>query len=134
MREFFFFFLYGMLTVTGVFLSVFWTRLAAHRLRAIDGAWRHDRYFWLAAALGFNSIGSVVLFGARAWGNIHYGLSRQLFGWEGMIIGIGLTVILGAKVMMVWLADLERPKPRWLWGMGAITIVWSAICIWLADF
>src|SRR3712207_931328 len=101
MREFTFIFLYGMLTATGLFLSVFWCRLAAVRLKVIDGAWRHDRYFWLAAALGFNSVGSVVLFGARAWGNIQYGLSRQLLSIEGLFIAFALAVILLAKMMMV---------------------------------
>lgn len=133
MRFFTFVFLYGMLSLSGLFLSVFWGIVTARRVKQIaDRGLRHDRYFWLAFSLALNSIGSVVLFGTRAGSNIRFGLSQMLYGIDGLLIATGLIVVLLAKVMMVWLADLERPKPRWLWTMGATTLVWTLICLGLS--
>lgn len=130
MREFVFFFLYGMLTLTGLFLCGFWGRITKLRVRSLAADQLiYDRYFWLAFSLALNSFGSVVLFGARTWSNTRYGLSSLLYGIEGLFIGLGLTIVLFAKIMMVWLADLESIQPMWLWGMGAITLLWVWVCL-----
>ena len=89
---------------------------------------RRDHYFWLALALAVNSVGSIVLFGARAYANLTGGLSRMLYGWEGFFIGMGLVIVLFGKAMMIWLADLEGEQPRWLYSMGLITVLWTGLC------
>lgn len=131
MREFAFLFLYGMLTVTGIFLSVFWTRLTWCRLKLLERSERlQDRYLFLAGALGINSIGSVILFGGRLEGEVRHGLSPMLYGWEGFVIALGLSTILLAKVLMVWAADIEEDRrPRWLWAMGATAVFWTVGCL-----
>jgi hypothetical protein len=134
MRLFLFVFVYGMLALTGAALAWIWTRIAVKRVAVLGrGELMGDRYFWLAAALGVNSIGSVVLFGTRAWTNLTQGISPMLIGIDGALIFFGLAVVLAAKGMMVWLADLEREHPRWLWGMGLLVLVWGGFCAWMAN-
>lgn len=132
MREFVFFFLYGMIAFTGLFLSWAWLRLALARLKLINGAWRHDRYFWLASAFGVNSLGCLFIYTARGAGNIIKGTSNHLLGVEGFVIGVGLSLLLLSQIAMVWLVDMERTKPRWLWIMGGITIGWAFLAAWFA--
>jgi len=134
MREFVFFFLYGMLALTGMFLLPFWSKLMRRRVSSLPAnALRMDRYFWLTVAFTLVAIGSIEMFGARAIGNATNGLSSHLYGVEGFFIGKGAATILLGMAVMVWLADLERRKPRWLWGMGAVALAWTAVCLWLVN-
>jgi hypothetical protein len=133
LRLWVFMFLYGLLAITGGFLTVFWGMVTFRRFKSLPAQeLRMDRYFWLAASLAVNSVGSMILFGGRAWVNAIFGISQNLLGASGLVIGVGLVLVLLAKIMMVWLADLERAKPLWLWGMGGMTLLWSIVCVTLA--
>ena len=130
MREWVFVFLYGALFVAGLILAPFWFGLARRRAQRIAGRWtlRSDRYFVLALAIGTIALGDTLVFGARTYGNLEYGLSPILRdGWDGLIIGAGLSIVLLGKIMLVWLADLEREPAVWTWTrwLAAATIAWA---------
>lgn len=130
MRFLVFLLLYGMLALSGAFLTVYWGIIASHRVRAIGALdVRLDRVFWIAGALSISNLGLVLIAASRAWSNGVYGLSSNLTGATGSLIGLGLMVMLLAQVMMVWLADLERSRPLWLWGMAMVSLVWSLVCV-----
>lgn len=123
---------YGMMTLVGCFLAAFWSSMAWARFRRLRWSMlKVDRYFWLASSLAMFSVGSMILFGARTHGNIVYGISNYLMRIEGIFIILGASVILVSQMMMVWLADLERGRPVWLWGALAITVLWTCfVYLW----
>jgi hypothetical protein len=134
MREGLFIFLYGALFLLGLFLTPFWAVLARKRAIRIAGRWtlRSDRYYVLAMAIAVLCAGDVLVFGARAWGNLTYGLSPILRnGTDAVLIGVGLSTVLVGKAMLVWLADLEREPAIWTWSRwGAIaTVAWGAAVV-----
>lgn len=132
MRFLVFLLLYGMLALTGGFLFVYWGVTAAHRVRTLGGlAVRLDRVFWIALALSISNLGLTMLALGRAFTNGVYGLSPTLTGWPGIVIGTGLMVMLVSQIVMVWLADLERARPFWLWGMAGVSLLWSLACVLL---
>lgn len=131
MHEFAYLFLYGMLALTGLFLTAVWGELAVRRYRRLHGKGvRHDRYFWLCLGLCVNAVGSVALFGVRGLTSARSGLSPHHLTWEGSFILAALATILLGKTMMVWLADLEKDHPRFLWGMVAFSVAWSIFSYW----
>jgi len=139
MREWLFVFLYGALFLAGTFLCPFWAALARKRAQRVAGRWtlRSDRYFMLASAISVLSFGDTMEFGARTWGNVTLGLSPILRnGVDAVLIGTGLATVLVAKLMLVWLADLEREPPVWSWTRFAAvaTVSWgiAAVVIELA--
>lgn len=135
MREGLFVFLYGALFLTGLFLAPFWGVLALKRRRRIAGRWTaaSDRYFMLAAAVCVLCVGDTFVFGARTLGNIQFGLSSILRnGWDAVAIGIGLFIVLLGKLMLVWLADLEKEPAVWTWTkwLASVTALWAvASCL-----
>jgi hypothetical protein len=133
-RELLFLYLYGMLALSAAFLAAFWGWFAYKRHRALEGRPGLDRYFLLSAGLALDAIGGVFVFGTRVAANIHYGLSKALTGWEGLGIAVGLLMMLCAKVLLVWLADLEREPPVWTWlkWMGVFTILWGVAAVLFA--
>jgi hypothetical protein len=129
MREALFVFLYGALFLTGLFLAPFWGFLARRRYKRIAGRWiaSTDRYYVLAAAICVLCIGDTFVFGARTAGNIQFGLSPILrSGWDAVAIGIGLAIVMIGKLMLVWLADLEKEPPVWTWTRWLVV----ATCLW----
>lgn len=127
MREVFFVFTYGMLAMTGLFLTVYWGSVLSKRSRFLRD-WkliRIDRAFWLAAILVGFAAGMVLVGVARTWGNLVHGVSAIARGPEGYVLGAGLIFLLVSQTAAVWLADLDHNPPRWLWGMGIISILWS---------
>jgi hypothetical protein len=139
MREGLFIFLYGALFFMGLFLAPFWAHVARLRVRRIAGRWtlRSDRYFMLAAGIAVLSFGDALVFGARTWGNIQYGISPILRdGLDGLIIGVGLCIILLGKAMLVWLADLEKEPTVWTWTrwLAVTTIGWGIAAILVEVF
>jgi hypothetical protein len=132
MRILVFLLLYGMLALTGGFLFVYWGLCAARRVRALGAITiRFDRVFWIALALSVSNLGLTLLALGRAFTNGMYGLSSNLTGGPGFAIGTGLMIMLVAQIVMVWLADLERARPLWLWGMAGISLLWSLVCVLL---
>jgi hypothetical protein len=134
MREWLFVSLYGALFFIGLFLAPFWAFLACKRVKRIAGRWTvsSDRYFMLAAAISVLSFGETLVFGARTWGNMTLGLSAILRdGWDAVIIGTGLSLVLVGKIMLVWLADLERQPPIWSWTRLAsvATVGWGIAAV-----
>jgi hypothetical protein len=122
--------MYGMLALSGVFLAIYWGFAAARRIKAVGPVdVRMDRVFWIASSLAINNFGLAILAAGRAWTNSIYGPPSDTPGSTGFVIGTGLMVILLAQVMMVWLADLERARPLWLWGMTGISLLWSLVCV-----
>jgi hypothetical protein len=119
---------FGMLALTGSFLVVFWGNMAWCRVKKIGWqASKNDRLFLLSSTFTITALGTILIHGARAVSNIHYGLSAHLKGPEGMFIGTGIAFILIGQMIIVWIADLERPNPIWLWGMGIIGAMWAVI-------
>lgn len=134
MRELLFVFLYGALFIVGLFLSPFWGVLAAKRAKRVAGRWTlaSDRYFMLAAAICVLSGGDTFVFGARTTGNLQYGLSPILrSGWDATLIGTGLAIVLVGKVMLVWLADLEKEPALWTWTRwsAVATVAWGVATV-----
>jgi predicted permease len=136
MREWVFIFLYGACTLLAVFLAGFWTRFARRRrLRIGNRAARSDRYYILAAAIALNALGMALLTGSRLIANIHYGLSRALYGFEGVGVAMGLATILLSKVALVWVADLEKEPAVWTWTrwMAGVTIAWGILAVFISS-
>lgn len=130
MRDWLFVFLYGALLIIGLFLFPFWGWLALKRARRVQGRWTlgSDRYFMLAASICVLSLGDTFVFAGRTWGNLTYGLSSILRSrWDAVIIGTGLAIVLLGKVMLVWLADLEKEPAVWNWTkwLTGATILWA---------
>lgn len=124
--------LYGMLALTGVFLTIFWAWKAAARIKSLPaGEWRLDRYLILALALAVFNFGLTVVCGGRAQGNIALGTSPLISSFPGgWVIMTGLAVQLIGCGLMVWLADLEATRHRvWTWGMLAMGIAWLLACM-----
>jgi hypothetical protein len=132
-RYLFFVFLYGIVTMTGLFLCAFWANKAVERKQVLPRiAITYDRYFWLSTSMAIMGLGLTVLFGGRTYMNATHGLSGFLKNdGEAIILGAGLVLVFVGQGLMVWLADLENNKPMWLIGMAAITLIWAGICIWL---
>jgi hypothetical protein len=134
MRFLVFLLLYGMLALSGGFLTVYWGVMATRRVRALGGLdIRLDRVFWIALALSISNLGLTVLAATRAFSNGMNGLPPNMMGLVGLAVGTGLMVMLLSQIMMVWLADLERSRPVWLWGMAAMSLVWSLVCVLLVQ-
>jgi hypothetical protein len=134
MREWLFVFLYGAVTLFGFFLVPFWTVLAAKRLKRIAGRWTaaSDRYVMLASSIAVLSLGDTLVFAARTWGNVALGLSPILRnGLDAALIGTGLAIVMFGKLMLVWLADLEREPPVWTWTRWAAlaTVAWAIAAV-----
>lgn len=129
-----FVFLYGAPTLVGIFLAAFWAVFAIRRAREITHPWRHDRAFILSAAIAVIATGVVSTFGARAVGNLIYGISPILRHKEAYFIGLGLVLALIGFLLMAWLADLEKHPPKWTWlrAMLGLTALWAAVVAILA--
>ena len=129
MREFIFVYLFGMLFLTGGFLSVFWGRMAKRRWSALRNA--RDRVFLISSVFATGSVGLMFVSIGRLVGNVNHGLSAIALGFEGNFVTFGLLLLLLSQIGMVWLADLERPRPLWLAGMAALSILWAIACLFL---
>lgn len=134
MREWIFITLYGALFLIGLFLFPFWAMLANKRRKRVAGRWtlRSDRYFVLATAIAVLSLGDTMEFGGRTWGNLTFGLSPILLnGFDAIAIGCGLAVVFVAKLMLVWLADLEKEPPVWTWTrwLAIVTAGWGFVTL-----
>ncbi len=136
MRVTIFIFLFGIVLIVGLFLSVFWTRAVVVRFRAVKGRWKwhEDRSLILSAGIALSAIGLVLVYGSRLLLNLFYDLSPILQGWEAWPVALGLVLMLSGHLFLVWLADLEIDPPRWGWlkGMVLIAIAWLAASIYLA--
>ncbi len=129
MRAFIFMFLYGSLTIIGVFLCIFWTQVTLTRSRVIDDRWSKytDRHVILAAGVAFSALGVVIHSGGRIFGNLAFGLSPILQSKDAVVIGLGLFMLLCGSLIMVWLADLETRPPNWRWlkTVAVLSIMWA---------
>jgi len=136
MRVTLFIFLFGLVLIVGIFLSVFWTRAVVIRYRAVKNRWQwhEDRSLILSAGIALSAVGLVLIYGSRLVLNIFYDLSPMLQGWEAWPVAIGLAMMLAGHLFLVWLADLEIDPPRWGWlkGMGVLAIIWLAASVYLA--
>lgn len=132
MQEWLFLFLYGSLFLVGLFLAPFWGALARRRARRVAGRWslRSDRYFVLASAICILAIGDTILFGTRAVVSATIGLTAsERHPLAGIGIGIGVGIIMCGKILLVWLADLEREPQVWTWTrwLTATTMAWAVL-------
>lgn len=136
MRIAIFLFLYGLVLIVGLFLSVFWTRAVVVRWSKVKQRWlwHEDRALILSAGIALTSLGLVLIYGARLMFNILYALSPMLQGAEAWPVALGLALMLGGHLLLVWLADLEIDPPRWGWlkVIGAVAAAWLAASIYLA--
>jgi len=136
MRIAVFLFLFGLVLIVGLFLSVFWTRAVLIRYRAVKGrwSWHEDRSLILSAGIALSSIGLVLIYGSRLLFNLFYDLSPMLQGGEAWPVALGLAMLLSGHLFLVWLADLEIEPPRWGWlrGMIIIAALWAVASVYLA--
>ena len=136
MRVAIFLFLFGIVLIVGLFLSVFWTNAVLVRWRAVRGRWRwhEDRALILSSGIALSATGLVLVYGSRLLFNLFYDLSPMLQGGEAFPVAIGIALLLGGHLFLVWLADLEIDPPRWGWlkGMILIAVAWFAASIYLA--
>lgn len=133
-RVLIFIFLYGATACSGAVLSFFWTRFAISRGKRMPHPWLKDRTFVLALAIALVSLGLTLIDGARAVGNLEFGLSSILRRDEAWFIGAGLIATLAGMFKMGWLADLEVNPPHWTWlrFMLGLTVLWAVVAILLA--
>ncbi len=136
MRVPLFIFLFGLVLIVGLFLTVFWTRAVVIRWSAVKGRWRwhEDRALILSSGIALSTAGLVLVYGSRLLFNLFYDLSPMLQGGEAWPVAIGLALMLCGHLLLVWLADLEIEPPRWGWlkGMLVVTAGWLAASIFLA--
>lgn len=136
MRVALFIFLFGLVLIVGLFLSVFWTKSVLVRWRAIKRRWRwyDDRALILSTGIALSAIGLVLVYGSRLLFNLFYDLSPMLEGAEAWPVAAGLASLLTGHLFLVWLADLEIEPPRWGWlrGMLIVAAGWLAVSIYVA--
>lgn len=128
-QAFLFIFLYGLCGIIGLFLAVFWGRLAHRRLKVIDYPWYRDRYYLISVAVTLLAGGQAIVDAARTVGNIEYGLSPILTHTEGWFVFLGMFTLLLGLITMVWVADLETHPPSWRWlrRMLIFTVFWLVV-------
>ncbi len=136
MRIAIFIFLYGLVLIIGLFLSVFWTKSVMVRWNAVKRRWRwhEDRALILSSGIAMSAIGLVFIYGSRLVFNIFYDLSPMLQGGEAWPVALGLALLLGGHLLLVWLADLEIEPPRWGWLkiMAGVAVAWLAVSFYIA--
>jgi len=136
MRVALFIFLFGLVLIIGIFLSVFWTKSVVVRYRKVKRRWlwHEDRALILSGGIALSSIGLVLVYGSRLVFNLFYDLSPMLQGGEAWPVALGLALMLCGHLLLVWLADLEIEPPRWGWlkAMLMVAAVWGAAAIYLA--
>jgi hypothetical protein len=128
-REFTLLITYGVCTMTGIFLTAFWARKAHCRILALAREdLSKDRYFQMSLAYTLTSIGDTIIYGSRCFDVYINGPPGFMAGYQFWMITIGLAFVILGMGAMVWLADLEHEgHPRWLWGMGTMTVLWTAV-------
>lgn len=129
MRESFFLFLYGILTLTCLFLTVFWRRMTRERINSIDHPWFQDRYTIFTGSITFLAAGLGLIYATAGIGLVLYGPSPTILRLTVIPIVAGLVLILAGATGMVWLADLQRipPNYRWLKIGTAIAAAWALL-------
>ncbi len=136
MRVAVFIFLYGLVLIVGLFLSVFWTKSVIVRWLAVRRRWlwHEDRALILSTGIALSATGLVLVYGSRLVFNIFYDLSPMLQGGEAWPVATGLILLLSGHLFLVWLADLEIEPPRWGWlrGMLIVSAVWLAVSFYMA--
>ncbi|MBA3240924.1 MAG: hypothetical protein H0T60_06825 [Acidobacteria bacterium] len=136
MRVTVFIFMFGLVLILGLFLSVFWTKSVIVRWSKVKRRWHwhEDRALILSSGIALSSIGLVLVYGSRLLFNLFYDLSPMLQGAEAWPVAAGLAFLLSGHLLLVWLADLEIEPPRWGWlkAMCVVSIGWLALSIHLA--
>lgn len=130
LRSWFFIWSFGTLFLLSLFLVPFWIRYAhKRRVDIIKSGILFDRYYLLSFSIACSSLGIMLIYAGRLYGNLAEGLSPMLLRNESWVIGFGsLTLQLGLRVM-VMLADLEQHPAKWTWskiGIG-LTLLWAVV-------
>lgn len=124
--------LYGLLTLTSIFLVFAWTRMSWRRGRVIKGVRRkyRDRYMILATGLAINSGGTALLFGTRLLTTLVGGAQANLFTetWA-LMIAFGMSTILIAKYGFMWAIEIDR-RDRWWNLLLALSVMWVLYAFW----
>lgn len=130
MREFFFVYLYGLVMLVGVFLTIFWARVSLHRAQHLCGwkAVKRDIYFGLTLAIAVLDLGLTILFGGRAYVNAKHGLSNFLLrDNEAIVLGTGLVVVFLGQLLFVRVADMQSKTHLWAIIGLALGALWAVV-------
>lgn len=128
-----FVFLYGVGSILGYPIFIFWLIMGVRRWRLARSF--RDRYFLLCLESALISSGLAVSYTTRTVVGLTYGFSTAIVhGASGVILALGLTLLASGMVLMVFVADLDTHPPKWYWTKYAIvaTIVWAATIAWLS--
>lgn len=106
---------YGLLLLSGMFMTVFWGRVAIRRIREITGhPWYDDKYFMISSCLCLAAIGTSMFFAGRAYQFMHAGLSTvSQPNLVSLLILIGLFILAVAKAGFVWAVHCSTQS--WVW-------------------
>lgn len=123
---------YGLLLLSGLFMTFFWGRIAIRRLQDQRSRSLHDKYAILSSCLCLASIGTGMFFSGRAYQFMAEGLSTvSQRGWVSILVLTGLFTLAAAKAGLVWAAHCDRKNKLWLAYM-ALSILWVVIAlIWV---
>lgn len=125
---------YGLLLIAGFFMTFFWGRISWRRHKQFPSwrAWIHDTYMIIALSLCVSSIGTGVLFSARAYSFMVQGISTVTDAtWYSWSVLMGLFIMGSAKVGFVWAIHLDRRS--WVWrAFIALSCLWALIAVWWA--
>ena len=124
--------LYGLLTLTSIFLVFAWTRLAWRRsriFRTLKSLYR-DRYMILSVGLALNALGTAVLFGTRLLTTLVGGVQASFFTetWA-IMIAFGMGMILTAKYGFMWAIEIDR-QDKWWRLLLALSCMWVLYAFW----
>lgn len=130
---------YGLLVILSIFLAFFWGRLALRRQREIRrNPWRPstlwcDRYMVIAAALGINAVGMILLFGARLIDSLGRGLTVAFpfNGWLMVGALLGLYTMILSKFGFAWAIHLDKKNKGWI-VLLVVCTSWVVAAMWLA--
>lgn len=107
---------YGLLLLSGAFMTFFWGRLGYRRVMQQKN-WYHaltDTYSVLSTCLCLSSVGTSLFFSARAYGFIVDGLSTVSgSGILSVLILMGLYVLAVAKAGFVWAVHMDHRSRVW---------------------
>jgi len=127
-----FIFLYGLGSILGFPIFIFWATMGLRRWA--DCHSMRDRYMLLCLESCLISLGLAISYSTRTFVGLRYGFSTAIVhGPSGVVLGIGLSLLALGMLLMVLVADMETHPPRWRWTKYAVaaTLLWASLLFYL---
>lgn len=119
---------YGVLLISGIYLTFAWGAVARRAYRARVGTLVGDRYLMVATGLVVNSVGMVVVFGTCTYQAFATSV-WDIPGPVGALIMAGLLLMTLSKTILVWAVAVRHRSTLWLSYM-AISAAWTLFATW----